>query len=31
MNRMRHTTLSDKENSIDRQSTNLDIERGDVV
>lgn len=31
MNKMGRTVLGDKENSIDRQSTNLDIERGDVV
>lgn len=28
---IRRTVLGDEENSIDRQSTNLDIERGDVV
>lgn len=31
MNVLRPTVLGDEENSIDRQPTNLDIERGDVV
>ena len=29
--KMRRTVLGDKKNSIDGQSSNLDIERGDVV